>query len=232
LAVGLPLSLYTAVAERRELRGRLAGAQMMVSVDDGPLVPIRIGTVRVFPQSAAAYFAAVSRRPDLALEPCAVVDVGYRTTDHMLLRLAPGERLARPDERVSGSLDIGVERVYATVAQEISHETSTMLDPSEVEQAVLDSRPLSVRGRKVDVDERVRSTSGDLAAEIAGRLKEAWGSAFNQVSTVLVVGGGGVLLYPHLAGAFESAELLEEAAGANARGYAAMLAASRSTAPA
>lgn len=231
LGVGLPLRLYTVPDERRALRERLSGAQALVSVDDGPVVPVRLREVKVFPQSAAAYFAAVTRRPELAFEPCAVVDVGYRTTDHMLVRLAPGERLARPDERASGSLDVGVERVYAAVAQEVSQEASVILDPSDVEQAVLNGRPLSVRGRRVDVEPRVRSASADLASEIAARLKEAWGAAFNQVATVLVVGGGGVLLYPHLSSLLDSVELLSDSAGANALGYAGMLAA-RPMAPA
>lgn len=226
VGVGLPLRLYTVADERRALRGSLAGVQALVGVDDRPLVPIRLAEVRVFPQGAAAYFAAVTLDPGLALRPCAVVDVGYRTTDHLLMRLAPGERLARPDERASGSLDMGIERVYATVASELSSRHPAMLEPASVEQAALSDGMLAVQGETVDVRPYVERVGRELATEIAARLKEAWGPAMSQIGTVLLAGGGGVSLFPNLRQVLPNVRVLSDPTSANARGYASLLSAS------
>jgi hypothetical protein len=225
LGVGLPLQLFGTVDERRALRGRLQGLEALVSVDGEAAAALRIAEVRVFPQSAAAYFAAVAEAPELARRPCAVVDVGYRTTDHVLLRLAPGEVLARPDERASGSLDVGIERVYAEVAQSLGREHTSMVEPSAVEQAALSGVPMTLWGREVDARPLVEDASRHLAEEVAARLKEAWGGALGQVGVVLVAGGGGRALYPHLARTLPAPSLMAVPASANARGYAAMMAA-------
>jgi len=232
LGLGLPLQLYTAADDRRALRARLAGVEAILSVDGGGEAALRIRDVRVFPQSVAAYFAQVRSDPTLARRPCAVVDVGYRTTDHLVMRLAPGETVARPDERLSGSLDLGVERVYAQVAQALSRRHGAMIETNDVEQAAVAGRDMTVGGREVALKEAIDEAARDLVVDAAARLRESWGAALDQLGAVLLAGGGGAMLRTHFAEALPGVRLVTDPVMANAHGYAAMMERLAASAPA
>lgn len=103
---------------------------------------------------SSAYSAALlgSEGGRLAGRLADVVDVGYRTTDYLLL--VPGEGgAALPDEARSGSVDAGRSQVVDAVRADVAAQGGVPCTPPEglVEATVSAGEHLTVRGRAVDL---------------------------------------------------------------------------------
>jgi len=114
-AVGLPLSWYA--SQRRAAARALTGQQATVILPREDPRPIPITEVRVLPQGIAAAIAVLGH-PVTESDAWLVVDVGYRTTDHVMISRAPGKAMA-PDLAASGTIEIGMSVVARTVAAQI-----------------------------------------------------------------------------------------------------------------
>lgn len=221
LAAGLPLAVWLDKSERRALRERLTGLSAWVYLDgqDGRFV--RIAEATVWPQALGAYLAALSSSAGgrFAGRMAAVVDIGHRTTDYLLLH--PGEGGAPvPDETRSGSLDAGMNRVYAQVAAEVV--TGALAGGAEglIERELRAGRGvLPVRGRDVDIRTPYEAACRALAGEIADHLARVWADRLDYLAAVIVAGGGGAALWPWLHGRLPAAVLAPDAAFANAAGF-------------
>lgn len=221
LAVGLPLELFKAREERSALADRLSHLQAVVSVDNSESRSIRVVDTLVLPQSAAAYYALLRQEPSVALTTSGIIDLGFRTVDYLLMRFQRGQRVSQPDSGASGSLELGMERIYERVARQLRQEKAVLLEPSRVEDAVIMERDLTLKGERVNVAPLVGEASAALAREIADRLLVTWD--MSELDHVFLTGGGGRALAPYLRELLPSVRLLPEPAYANAAGYAAML---------
>ncbi|MCL6596788.1 MAG: ParM/StbA family protein [Firmicutes bacterium] len=222
LGVGLPLELYLSREEREALKARLTGLEGFVSVDDAPEAVIRVDRVRVFPQGAAAYSAAVAGEPALVRGTVGVVDVGYRTTDYLVM--VPRGEGAIPDRSRLGSVQVGVGEAFEAVAKAVGRERATMLSSAAVERAVLTRTPLRLWGETVDLAAALQREYDRLGQEVAEHLRRVWEDALPDMAALLVCGGGGVALYPRLAELTPVARLVPEPVTANAAGYSVLLA--------
>ena len=223
LALGLPLGLYLQPRERTSLRARLGGLEAWVSVDGADAAHLRVAEARIFPQAAGAYFSAALHERGLAAKPCGVVDVGFRTTDYLYL-LPTSRGTAQPEERLSGSLDLGVGSAYRDVARQIAAESGVLVPAAAVERAA-GTGQMTVRGRAVDLGARLADAQRAVAEGIAAHVRRAWGPDLDLVGALLISGGGGQALYPHLAELSPLARLAPDPLFANARGFQALLAA-------
>lgn len=230
VAAGLPLGVYA--AQRDSLKEALAGLDAVVMFDGDPDETRRaaVGSVFVFPQAAGAYYAACLTRegqvrdPALVRMPVGVIDVGYRTTDYLVMQRGPGGLAPRDD--LSGSLEAGINHAVQDVRAAAEAAAGHPVDVVQVERALAwgDGR-LYARGREIDLRRPHAEALKLLAERIASKVKLAWGDDADHLGAVLIAGGGGEALFPHLAAMLPAARLVPDALWANAEGYLAAQAA-------
>lgn len=221
LAAGLPLAVWLDRRERRALRDRLEGLGGRVSVNHGPAAHVQIASVRVFPQALGAYLAAL-RAPGadrLAGRPAGVIDVGYRTTDFLLLEPRE-EGVAVPDEARSGSIDLGIGQAYEAVRQAVEREAGTLVPPGMVDHFLAQGGRMYFRGQERDLRPLFEDACRRLASDIAAHVRRAWAGRLDFLAAVVVAGGGGAVLAPHLG--FPAQQAAAEPLYANAAGFLAM----------
>lgn len=221
LAVGLPLGLYAVTGDRTALRDRLEGLEAKVTVEGREPVSVAVGRVTVLPQAAGAYYAALLVDRSIGTRPCGVLDIGFRTSDALLM--LPVGRSAQPDEMRSVSFDQGIGGTFEAVARAVSEETGTMIPAGAVERAANGDGRLAVRGREVDVAERLAVVQRELAEGIAAQLRRLWGADLDLLGALVVAGGGGRALLSHLRGLTPAVRLASEPLYANAEGFLALL---------
>ncbi len=223
LGLGLPLSVYLKRNERRALRDRVTGLAARVSWGGGDARPVAVSSVKVLPQAAGAYYQALAQDgPRLAGQMVGIVDIGYHTTDYMLM--SPGDGgMSVPDEARSDSLDAGMSQVIDAVRGYVSAQTGVAFSPPEgmVETTLGNGGRLTVRGRELDLRPAYDAALRDLASRIEAEMQRAWGDRIDYLAAVLVAGGGGAALAPHLK--LPGLRVLADPVFANAAGFLAML---------
>lgn len=220
LLVGLPLALWLRKDQRRALRERLEGTATWVAEDDGDAAHIAFATVQVLPQGAGAFQAALED-PSLADRPVGLVDVGYRTTDYLLMgRMGAG---LAPDEASCGSIDAGAGRIFERVRQALPDRSGVMIPEGAVEEA-LDhyGGRLYVRGKEIDVAHMMADEAASLSEEIAGQMRRLWTDRLDFLGALILAGGGGVVTFPHLQKLHLLARLSSDPIFANAAGFLGM----------
>ncbi len=185
-AAGLPLSWYA--SQRGPLAAALTGRQATVILPGEAPQPIRISAVRVLPQGVAAAIAVLGH-PVTESDAWLVVDVGYRTTDHVMISRAPGKAMA-PDLAASGTIEIGMSVVARTVAAQVEKVRGVPVTSSEVEMAA----GLMIRGQKIDLTAYRHRAAADLADRLARELQQRLGVRLDRIDGILLVGGGALAL--------------------------------------
>ncbi|MEW6448856.1 MAG: ParM/StbA family protein [Bacillota bacterium] len=214
LALGLPLAHYR--AQRDTLADRLRKTFTWVSVDGGEEKYISFNRVLVLPQGAGAVAAYPELLPESGL--MGVVDVGQYTTDYLLLEKIPGRAQARPILECCGSAEVGVHLVHRAVAREFQAKAGAPLPVEMWEQAV-QSRAMVFEGRVIDLADAVEKALSDAAQAISQRVIGAWGNRASFVRSVLLCGGGAILLRERLAACLPCVTVPEDPVYANALGF-------------
>lgn len=217
VAVGVPLSLYQSKTSRESLRLRLQGTDAWVQADQAPPARITLEEVTVLPQAAGAFLAEVSQSPEIGRRLCGVVDVGFRTTDFLLLR--PTKSGPVPEMALSGSLNQGVGELYDQVARTLGEQRAALLNSARIEHYAALGLPYILDGEEVPLERLLTAEGRNLAETIRTRVQRAWGEVWRDMGLVLVTGGGGARLWPHLEGMHPLARLTGDPAMANARGF-------------
>lgn len=229
LAAGLPLAVWLrGKDERRALRERLEGLAGWVSVDGEPARRLEVARARVYPQALGAAVAALRGLEIGGDGTVCVVDVGYRTTDYLLLSIHGG--LPTPDEERSGSIDLGIGRVYDAVRDAVAARTGGFPPPEAViERAVSGSGAVRFRGTEIDVRRPWESACMELAAEIEYHVRRVWSDALDWADVVVLAGGGAAPLSTHLS--LPSMTMVPDPQWANAVGFLALAQAAQAAGP-
>lgn len=214
LALGLPLAYYR--AQKDALADRLRKTFAYVSVDGGEERYISFNRVLVLPQGAGAVAAHPELLPPDGL--IGVVDVGQYTTDYLLLEKLSGRAQARPLLEACGSAEVGVHLVHRAVAREFQARAGAPLPVEMWEQAV-QARAVVFDGKVIDLADAVEKALSDAAQPIAQRVIGAWGNRASFVRSVLLCGGGSVLLKERLAACLPCVNVPEDPVFANALGF-------------
>lgn len=173
--------------------------------------------VLIVPQGVGAYFSdATFAHPTTKV---AVVDIGTWTTE--LIGMAGRDLLH--DASVGHVL--GVNDLFATVAQELKEKLGRPVDPYEVERAYRDDGEIRYQGRaypQETIKERVTALAKERAGQILAKMVDLWGPHAAAFESILFCGGGAKLLFPFLKTFREGSVLIADAQFANARGYLAI----------
>lgn len=221
LALGLPLAAWLRKDQRRGLRDQFLGTSAWVSVDGAEAVHLVIGAVRVFPQGAGVFVAAATEDPSLASRPVGLIDIGYRTTDYLLMRRQTSG--LAPDEAVCGSFDAGAGCVYERVRQTLTERSGVLVPDAAVEDALAhyDGR-LFLRGAETDLRPLIDAEAQALAVEIGEQMRRLWSDRLDLLGAVLLAGGGGEAFGPYLTGLHPLVRPASDALFANAAGFLGM----------
>ena len=237
VVTGLPLTVYR--HERASLQDRLTARHTLTFVDPASGETLRSSVVEVaatlvVPQPMGAFAATLLdeggavREPDLLKARVAVLDIGFGTTDLLVLR--PGGDV---DSRASANIPGGVRNLVHRLQRDLQADpTFRRLQPAqmhlhELEPALREyllpglrqDRPEAAQLRRI-VD-RIKT---DAAHTMAQRLESHLGGS-QQPDIILLAGGGSALLGDVLVRAVESAfplatvTLAEDPQQANTRGF-------------
>lgn len=179
IVMGLPTSLYS--RQKSTLQGI---TERLLGVKD----------VRVVPQAMGPYFemaVGLGGLPNVSFsaESWAVVEIGYFTTDIMLMMNG------RWVEKASGTC--AGARVAAEHLQRILGDQGITADLSECEQALRDRTIRDFRVKR-DVSEAVDSAVAILAAEVADTSVRLMEPFVRKLDGVIVAGGGAEILFKEI----------------------------------
>lgn len=204
IVTGLPLHNYIA-PDAREI------------VKDIVKAGLHAKDVLIVPQGVGAYFSDSSfANPTTKV---AVVDIGTWTTE--LIGMAGRDLL----DGASAGHVLGVNDIFATVAQELTDKLGRLVDPYEVERAHRDEGEIRYQGRAYPpkmIKERLTLLAKERAGQILAKMVDLWGPHAAAFESVLFCGGGAKLLFPFLKAFREGSVLIADAQFANARGYLAI----------
>ncbi|OEF96285.1 ParM/StbA family protein [Desulfuribacillus alkaliarsenatis] len=224
LAVGLPLTYYR--SQKEDVTVLLKKLDVSVIVEGHNRKRVKVSDVYVFPQGAGAYYAACLgidgdvKNPQLVSSPVGLIDIGYRTTD--ILVMSKGKKGLMPREDLSGGIDLGMKYAYQIVQNEVEEVVKKSVDLLSVEKAIFweDSKLLH-RGSEIDLAGFEDGAYEELAHQITSKVKIRWGDEIDSLSAVIIAGGGGEVLAPYLRHSFPTMIKMEKAAFANVEGFLA-----------
>lgn len=223
LAVGLPMSYFN--TQRKAIRDALNN--LKVSTVIGNLESeISVKSVFVFPQSAGVYYSALHevdgtiKNIDLINKAVGIIDVGYRTAD--ILYMARAKKGLMPREDLSGSHDLGMNEAHKEIQNEVSKIIKGSADLLKVEKALLwfggDFEHRGITYNLRQIQDRAYEAH---AHAITAWVKQRWSNEINDLSAIIIGGGGGDSLYPYFKEGFSNTMKVDKPEFANARGYLA-----------
>lgn len=213
LATGLPLAWYG--SQRTAFRDTLLGLRGTVRWHrNGPAMSIQVASVTLLPQAAAGAIATWSQ-PVTAPDQTLVVDIGYRTSDYLVVRRKPGRPLDFALD-LSGTVETGMSAVAATLANQLADAYQIDVAWGEVESA----STLTIRGQRIELgparQQALDAVAHRLVYDLRVRLQAQW----DRLDAILLLGGGAVALAERLRPALPApVHLPPHAQWANAQGY-------------
>ena len=218
---GLPVArFYHADGQRRDevIARKTASLKIGVEPLDGR-APAGIASHDVIPEALAAWYdhvileeeASVRLDEDRVKAPLAIVDIGGRTTDFVVVA---DEKLWHQS---SGSITCGLLDLRRQVADVIcaTHDLESISDGA-IDQALAEGR-VRLFGKTQDVAVLVRDARQQLIARIEQETQRRLGRGA-ELERVLFVGGGSVVLADAIRDWFPNQTIAAHPAFANARG--------------
>lgn len=180
---------------------------------------VNVTECRVIPQAAGAYYDAVLddggsiSDPALASSRAAVVDVGYRTSDVVVMDRG------KYDSNQSFTIWAGIGKVHQELQRLLVRAHNLSLKLADIDQVARQGYVAAFGGR-VAVDSLLRQALEPVAQEILEGFIAGIGDYRLLTGGVLLTGGGAVLVAPHFEAEFgAAAKTLEDPEFSNARGY-------------
>lgn len=185
---------------------------------------VRFSGVTVIPQAAGALYSLildergrVQPEGSRVLEESlyvTVIDIGYRTTDYLLVDTQTLEVV----ESVSGTIDVGTSDIYRAIQRELQEMAGTPVDIYIVEKAARqDTLRIKLKDYPIGlICERAVDT---LVESIIDKLDRTWKQYAKHVSVAYVAGGGAPLVTNALARRGYPYAVVPDYQFANCRGF-------------
>jgi plasmid segregation protein ParM len=218
---GLPVSaFYRSTGDRRG--GAIAEKQhnlMQTVRPRGDALPVDIVFHQVIPEALAAWYdyVIVEKNGEAQLDqtrvsiPIAVVDIGGRTTDTVVVR----------DQGIlhqsSGSFEFGLLDVKQALAEALQARFDLEVVADRLLTHAVQHRVVRLFGRDHNVSGEVGAAKHELVERLYAETRRQLGRGI-ELDRVLFVGGGAVALADHITDWFPNQVIAEQPAFANARG--------------
>ncbi|TAM11830.1 MAG: ParM/StbA family protein [Nevskiaceae bacterium] len=215
LVTGLPIGFFR--KQKDELVTLLQNRHSLTIIDhDGKATPrqVYIERVRVVPQPFGSLFnlmlddagKVVTQR--FATEKVGVIDIGFRTCDYTMADHT------RYSERGSASSDSGMSMAYAAIANVLREQSGVSVEVYRLYEAT-QRGTIKIRGKRYDVKVLFDRAMTQLATRVAAEVNRLWADDWD-IDTIILTGGGGAALAPHLQSLVEG-EVLPLPPGRDAR---------------
>jgi hypothetical protein len=215
VAASLPLGAYYDANGRVDWDLVEAKRRSLLSpvLPEGGVEPCEIVEAHVFPQGVSAWVGTVldsKGRMQDARHPVAVIDIGERTTDFVVI-LPPN----RIDPSRTATVKIGISDVHEALRRELldKHGVSAV---SPLLELVVRSGTYPSGGQLIDLKVAAEKAKRELSAQIANAARAVIGRE-EHLDAVFFVGGGYSAL-PWISSEFKKAKHVESPSFANARG--------------
>jgi plasmid segregation protein ParM len=198
IVVGLPLAMVQQWQDR--LKARLVGFHRVgrASAAEAPVRNhIHIRKVHIVPYPLGTFVNLIMghdgrmRKTEDGEKKIALIDVGFRTTDLMVMEAA------RFRQRGSATIEMGLADAWEAIARELGRQGAEMPDMAGLYRAIRMGR-LRTEERTYDVaalrEKAYRRLAAALADHINHRLRADW-----DLERLLLTGGAAVELAPNLA---------------------------------
>ncbi len=228
VATGMPVSaFFDKTGQRRDTDIERKKDNLLEPVKPlGAAMPVNIVNHEVIPEALAAWYDHVvlpngdgTATLDIlqAAAPIAVVDIGGRTTDTVVVR----DRGII--HRSSGSYTLGVLDAVDAFTEAIESRFSISFPDKGMIARAFETGSVPIYGRMYDVSEEVNEAKRELEGRLHAHVRGQLGSGA-ELHQVLLVGGGTLALRDQVDGWFPNQVVAKEPAFANARGMLKYLA--------
>lgn len=218
---GLPVSaFYRGAGSRRRcaIEAKRESLLMRVTPKNGAL-SAEVVSHRVIPEALAAWYDHVIVEGDsgatldqrLVNVPIAVIDIGGRTTDTVVVR---NQGIVHGS---SGSCALGILDAVASLADALEDQFDTAGLDARVVSRAFERGTVQLYGREYDVSGAVLNAKRELVESLFATVRGQLGTAA-ELEQVLLVGGGTLALVEHIRDWFPNQVLAPEPVFANARG--------------
>lgn len=207
LTTGLPLGWFG--SQRKAFREALIGYSATVQLPKHSPQRLWIDSVKVLPQGVAAAVVALSN-PAYPSGPFVVADVGYRTTEYLVVTKQPNGQLAY-DATQAGSLEIGTHAITAKMSANLEREHRLSFKPAEIES----TDTVFAYGHAVDLHPIRQQAANLVSAQLRDRLTEILDDRLLRAVGIILVGGGSMLL----SSAFPGSVVMPDGQWANVSAY-------------
>jgi plasmid segregation protein ParM len=215
VCVGLPMSFFTSMKDELMALLKKINARLLIGGITGER-SIKVKSVFVFPQGAGAYWGAILdtngeiKDAELAGSTVAVIDVGYRTVDYLVMK--KGREGINMIEELSGSLeDDGMNKAYQDIQTALIESGRGTVDVLEIEKALLwFGAELELLGDTITLMDYEAKAYKDRAESIASKLKRKWGKQEETMKAILISGGGGNALLENFKDKFRQAKPIHD----------------------
>lgn len=222
LITGLPVSYYRKYKD--ELGAQLTGRHTIKVADAAGNLQetvISVDNVRVVPQPFGSVFDLIfndigkaSERRFLQ-EKIGVIDIGFRTADYTVCDKT------RYSERGSQTTDSGIAKAFSIIAAVLQEKSGVNIELYRLYGAV-NRGSIKIRGKLYDIKPMVQHAFTQLASAVAAEAERLWADDWD-IDVIVVTGGGGAVLYPHLqpllSGELLAIDTTKDARLNNVRGY-------------
>lgn len=228
VASGMPVSaFYDHSGLRRDSDIEKKLGNLLEPVEPlGAALPVNIVDHQVIPEALAAWYDHVVI-PDgnggatldylHAAAPIAVVDIGGRTTDTVLVR----DRGII--HRSSGSYTLGILDAVDAFAEAVGGRFDIAFPDKSIIAHAFETGSVPIYGRMYDVSDEVEQAKRELEARLYAHVRRQLGSGA-ELQQILLVGGGTLALRNQIDDWFPNQVIAKEPAFANARGLLKYLA--------
>ena len=217
---GMPVNRYyrsTGVCRESDISAKRENLLVPVSPKNGSPAA-NVTEHRVIPEALAAWYDYVivekkgvaSIDSERANAPIAVVDIGGRTTDTVVVREQGVLHGA------TGSFDLGLLDAQRTLADALDARFDLRSD-RRLLRAAFQHQTLRLYGRDHDVSGEVHAACQDLVQQLYGEVRRQLGSGAD-LDCVLFVGGGALALRDYIDDWYPNQVIADQPAFANARG--------------
>lgn len=225
ISTGLPLEHF--IKQSEEFNEMLDAFRCTVDMPDQNIKKkISFGRITQFPQGGGAIYTTMFSNIEkylIADTYVGLIDVGFKTTDVVVFRISDREDpIFEFDQSMSITLDnMGMSGIMSIMDKAFTDQSKDgdKLDIAQI-TTLNETGSIFFKGNVVDLSKRLAAARKDLATTIINQLDSIWGAKKNSFNSIMVSGGGGLVLFPYLKAIQpEITELIKDPVMANAIGY-------------
>lgn len=211
IALGVPLAFYH--DQKETIKQSFQGLSFYVSVDEGPEKRITFKEVYVFPQGIGALLSG-SPIPKKGL--IGLVDIGYHTTDYLLVEA--GDAGVQPLSSYMSSIQQGMHTAQTLFADGFRQKTGRPITLNEA-RTMWAKDEISFAGEKLDLLKLKDEANQETGRAIAENILAAWSDKIDFLDGLFLAGGAAIELMPVLQNYLSKPVLLDDSQFANASGF-------------